>query len=149
MRRSLAPAVVAALLVVAVLATSACTKDKGTSTPNPSGSATSPSPSPLEKGVYGWDAYGVDALLTPGSSAWTLKITNTSGAKIEAPGIYALKADTGDKVMAVVAGAKPLSDGESATLDVTWPADFNARDNAGMIMLTIGPDLYGGFDRGR
>jgi len=139
-----------ALLVVAVLMTSACTKDKGTSTPTPGGgSAPSSTAPPLAKGVYGWDAYGVDAVLTPGDETWTLKIKNTSGAKVEAPGIYALASDDGHKVDATLEGAKPLADGESATLDVSWPSDFDARGNTGMVMLMIGPDLYGGFERGR
>jgi len=138
-----------ALLVVAVLMTSACTKEKGGSTPTPGSSGVSSTASPLEKGTYGWNAYGIDALLAPGADTWTLEIKNTSGQKVGAPGIYALKSDTGEKVEATVEGAVSLADGESATLNVTWPTDFSAHENAGMIMLLIGSDLYGGFERGR
>lgn len=138
------------LVVVAVLMTSGCTNDKGGPTPSSVGSSgASSSAPPLAKGVYGWNAYGVNAILTPGDGSWSLKIKNTSGEKIGAPGIYALASDDGHKVDATVDGAKPLADGESATLDVTWPADFNAHENSGMIILMIGSDLYGGFERGR
>lgn len=139
-----------ALVLVAVLMISACSKNKGV-TPSPSGGSPAPSSSvqALAKGTYGWDAYGVVAVLTPGASTWTLKISNSSGVKIDKPGIYALASNDGHRVDATVAGSKPLADGQSATLDVSWPADFDARNNAGMVMLTIGSALYGGFERGR
>ena len=138
-----------ALVVVAVLMTSGCTKEKSGPTPTPSGSAAPSSAAPVAKGTYGWDAYGVDAVLTPGADAWSLKIQNKTGAKIDRPGVYALASMDGHKVDATVEGAEPLADGESATLTVTWPSDFDPRTGIGMVMLTIGPDLYGGFEKGR
>jgi hypothetical protein len=137
-------------IAVIAFAASACTKGGGDATPPPPSGQPTPSPSiVLDKGTYGWDAYGVTAVLTPQAEGWSLEIENTSGEKIGAPGIYALRSDTGARVDATVTNAQPLPNGGSATLDVTWPQDFNARDNAGMIMLVVGDSLYGGFDRGR
>ncbi|MCJ7831973.1 MAG: hypothetical protein MUP92_00815, partial [Actinobacteria bacterium] len=68
--------------------------------------------------------------------------------KLGAPGVYALASDDGHEVDAKVKGSRPLADGASATLEVTWPADFD-RKNVGMVMLLMGEDLYGGFAKGR
>ena len=141
----------AVVLVVALMG-SACSKDKNV-TPTPSGGSSAPSssapPLSLAKGVYGWDAYGIEAVLTPGTDTWTLEIQNKTGAKIDQPGIYALASDDGHRVDATLVGAKPLADGESGTLDVSWPPDFDSKGNMGMVMLMIGSELYGGFERGR
>ena len=139
-----------AVVLVAALMISACVKAKN-DTPTPSGAGSAPSSSapPLAKGVYGWNAYGVEAVLTPGTGTWTLKIRNNTGARIDKPGIYALASDDGHRVDATVAGAKPLADGGSATLAVSWPSDFDSEGEGGMVMLMVGSDLYGGFERGR
>jgi hypothetical protein len=138
-----------AMVAVAVLMVSACAKEKSSQTPTPSGSVAPSSVAPVAKGTYGWDAYGVDAVLTPGADSWSLKIQNKTGAKIDQPGVYALANMDGHRVDATVEGAEPLADGESATLTVTWPSDFDPKTSIGMVMLTIGPDLYGGFEKGR
>lgn len=136
------------VVLMAVLAVSACTKaDESDPSPSAEGSTSTESPD-VAKGTYGWGAYGVTATLKPGAEAWTLEIENDSGKKVDAPGIYALASDDGHQIDATVKGAKPLADGGSATLDVTWPADFDQK-NVGMVMLLIGDDLYGGFERGR
>lgn len=136
------------VVLIAVLAVSACTK-ADQSDPSPSGGgSTSTAVLDVAKGTYGWGAYGVTATLKPGAEAWTLEIENDTEKKIDAPGIYALASDDGHQIDATVEGAKPLADGDSATLDVTWPADFDQK-NVGMVMLLIGDDLWGGFERGR
>lgn len=136
-------------IVVVGLLASACTKAKTDTSPSPSAGSPdgSPSAATVVKGTYGWDAYGVTATLKPGDGAWSLEIKNTSGAKIDKPGIYALGQMDGHQVDATVAGSKPLGDGDLETFDVTWPPEFDPK-NAGMIMLTVGNDLYGGFQQG-
>lgn len=141
MRRSLA----VAILAVAVLA-AACTKDEDVSSPSPATPSTGASQA-IGANQYGWDAYGVTAVLTPTPGTWRLKITNHTGTKIDAPGIYALAADDGHRIDATVEGAEALADGESGTLEVAWPSDFDNK-NVGMVMLMVGEDLYGGFLRG-
>jgi hypothetical protein len=135
-------------VLVAALAVSGCTKaDETKPSPSVGGSTSTEAPEVL-KGTYGWGAYGVTATLKPGDETWSLEIENDSGKKIGAPGIYALASDDGHRVDSTVEGAKSLADGGSATLDVTWPPDFDEK-NVGMVMLLIGGDLYGGFERGR
>ena len=136
------------VVLAAVLAVSACTKAEEADPTPSAGTSTATEALDVAKGTYGWGAYGVTATLKPGSEAWSLEIQNDTGKKIDAPGIYALASDDGHQIHATVEGAKPLADGDSATLDVTWPADFDQK-NVGMVMLLIGDDLWGGFERGR
>lgn len=137
---------VVGVVLIAVLAVSACTKaEEPQASPSSSTSSTELN---VAEGTYGWSAYGVTATLTPGPEAWSLEIANDSGRKLGAPGVYALASDDGHEVDAKVQGSRPLADGASATLEVTWPADFD-RKNVGMVMLLMGEDLYGGFEKGR
>jgi hypothetical protein len=136
--------------LVLVLAVSAC--DKGDSQPSPSAepkpSTASGSPViDLAAGQYGYEAYGVEAVLSPKGGQWTLEVSNSAGTKLDAPGIYVLDARDGHQIDATVEGAKPLADKEKATLTVTWPPDFDEKQ-IGMVILTIGGDNYGAFIRG-
>jgi len=135
----------ACVLLALVLAS--CTKEKPVPspiTPGSAGSGTEISPSPIKAGEYGYDASGVSATLEPKESAWALKVTNESGEKIGAPGVYALDASDGHRIDATVEGARPLEDGGSGSYQVIWPQDFDPKQS-GMIILLVGEDMYGGF----
>lgn len=139
-------AVAVGVALVVVLATSACTKsDEATSSPT---AAASVADIDVPQGDYGWAAYGVTATLVPGQDSWTLDIKNASGEKLGAPGIYALASDDGHQIDATVEDSQPLADGAEETLNVVWPQDFDPK-NVGMVLLLMGDELYGGFERGR
>lgn len=141
------------LLVIAVLlvlATAACNGDGKETEPSKtpaSSSSQSGEELVVPAGTYGFDAYGVVATLEPKGDGWTLKVENKSGTRLDAPGIYALDARTGEQFDATLDGAKPMEDGFSETLDVTWPEGFDDKQ-IGMVILTIGDSNYGGFIRG-
>ena len=141
-------ALIAGTVLILAVAVAACTGDKDE--PEPSAKpATSQAPEELvvEAGTYGYEAYGVKATLKPEGDAWTLEISNSSGDKLDAPGLYALDARDGHQVDATVEGSKPMNDGDSETLNVTWPTDFDDKQ-IGMIVLLMGDDNYGAFIRG-
>ena len=131
--------------VLLVLLLVSCTKEKPAPSPitsRPSGSSVSPSP--IKPGEYGYDASGVNATLEPKEGAWALKVTNTSGQKIGAPGVYALDASDGHRIDATLKGARPLEDGGSGSYSVIWPQDFDPKQS-GMIIFMVGEDMYGAF----
>lgn len=134
--------------ILLALAASACTKDdEPTPAPDASPSAGATAEIELEAGQYGYEAYGVTAVLEPKGGKWTLEVSNDSGYEVGAPALYALDARDGHQIDATVEGAEALKDGASETLQVTWPQDFDDKQ-IGMIVLLLGGDNYGALARG-
>ncbi len=133
------------LLVLVGLLAPACSKGSPSSSASvpPSGSA-GPSVVVVPKGAYGFDAYNVVATLQPGTSGWTLKVTNNTGQLLAKPDVYELAANDGRRINATVVNSSPVPDKATKTFTVRFDPGFN-KDNVGLILLEFGTANFGAF----
>jgi hypothetical protein len=138
------------LIVFVVALCMACTGDNGDGgegkTPTPTASPTSPVPTGpvhFEPGHYRYEFGGVTADLVFIGSGATMDVKNASGAELAAPALYVIEG-SGTRRDGVVADAAPIPDGESATLQVTFP-DQVTEETIGLVILLFGDSNYGDF----
>jgi len=96
---------------------------------------------PFEPGEFGFAWRGVDIRFSMDGSAGTLEIDNGSGARLGAPGLYAILGD-GTRSDATIATAGPIQDGEQVSFDVTF-SDGVDETTVGLIVLLIGDKNWG------
>lgn len=129
----------------------ACTSDTSSTTTSTSGeTGTTPTslstsdlgPVQFAEGEYGYENEGVTVALTwKGDGPGTLKVDNGSGGDLQAPGLYAVTA-ADQEVPANVANAATIPDGDSVTLQVSFPTSLKPAD-AGLIVLEFGDQNWG------
>jgi hypothetical protein len=141
------------VLVPILLAAIACTSGETSSTPaSTPGAGTSSTPTALSTvnasdvrqvpGRYTYANEGVTVDLSwSGEGTGTLTIQNKSGGDLQPPGLYAVT-PTGAQVHATVQNSKTISNGDSVTLTVTFPATLKPED-AGLIALLFGDQDWG------
>jgi hypothetical protein len=137
-----------AVLVLVVIASVACTDE----TQSPTGPSTPPSsaaaPPTKDSGdvdfqlgefEYSWE--GVDIRFSLDGSTGTLDVDNGSGARLGAPGLYAILGD-GTRSDATIGDPGGIADGERASFDVTFPASVD-ETTIGLIVLLFGGNNWG------
>jgi hypothetical protein len=135
------------LIVLVVALGVACTGDGvDGQTRAPTATTTSPIPTGpvrFEPGAYRWEFGGVTADLRFDGSDATMDVKNASGAELAAPALYVVDG-SGVQRDGVVADAAPIPDGESATFQVTFPAQVTD-ETIGLVILLFGDSNYGAF----
>ncbi len=135
------------LPLIVLVAAAACTGDGDDGqTPTPTATTTSPVPTGpvrFEPGAYRWEFGGVTADLVFDGSDATMDVENASGAELAAPSLYVVEG-SGTRRDGVVADAAPIPDGESATFQVTFPAQVTD-ETIGLVILLFGGSNYGAF----
>lgn len=135
--------------------TAACTGDDPAVSPTtPPGPSTSGSPTPsgeapvtsntevrFKPGEFHYAFKGINSFLTLDGSNATLKVTNGTGDELGAPSVYAITGD-GRRYDGDVAGAEPLADGATVTLDVTFSDKVTAQ-TAVLVVLSMGSATLG------
>jgi hypothetical protein len=137
------------LIVLALVLGAACTGNgngDGSSAPTPTATPTSPVPTGpvrFELGHYRYDFGGVTADLTFGGSGATMDVKNATGAELAPPAVYVIDG-TGAQRDGVVADARSIPDGQSATFAVTFP-DQVTKESIGLVVLLFGDSNWGDF----
>jgi hypothetical protein len=134
----------AALSVFAAACTGGGTTSTGTTTTEPTAPPTvDQGDVAFAPGEFVYQLHGVKAELTWNGGSGELTITNNSGGQLGAPALYAVTHE-GQRVDATVQGAAPMSDGDGATLKVTFPSTLKPAD-MGIIALVFGDQNWGAF----
>lgn len=141
----------AAPVIALVLLLGACTDNddgdrNGSPRTTPPSSPPSESPSaviPTGSGEFLYENMGLVARLDLDDGTGTLEVENGTGRELPEPDFYILDARDGHRVEGTVESPAPISDGESATFDVTFEG-IEVR-NIGLVVLLLGPDNYGAF----
>ena len=138
------------LTLALVPAAAGCTGSTSSSTTSTSGTSETPSSLPTSdlgpvqfvEGEYSYENEGVTVDLTwKGDGPGTLKVDNGSGTDLQAPRLYAVTA-ADQEIPATVTDAATIPDGESVTLQVSFPASLKLAD-AGLIVLEFGDQNWG------
>ena len=148
MHRSMRSAAAAGLVVLALTAASCGGDDEPGANP---GGTTSPTQVVIEvpPGEYAYSSYGVKADLIPedDENTYALSITNKTGSGLAKPGIYALDANTGQRIDATVEGSAPLGNNQTKDFTVTFGQGFDAQQ-VGLVLLEFGSANWGAFTSG-
>jgi hypothetical protein len=138
--------VLAAVLAVASLA--ACTGSSAVSTSAVSStqsSAVAPptvdQPVKFVPGEYDYSYQDVNVTFSWKDDKGVLTVDNGSGTQLGPPGMY-VETHQQTRVDAVVKGAKPIPDGKTVTLDVTFPSTLKAED-IGLFAILFGQENWG------
>ena len=133
-------------IAVLALAAAACTSGSGTTSTTTESSA-SPLPTTnvqasIVPGEWTYPQFrGISASFTWKDGPPSLTVKNTSGAQIDAPGVYVVTQDQ-QEVHGTLPGAAPLADGEKQSYEVSFPGDLTVSD-VGLIVLLIGNANWG------
>jgi hypothetical protein len=137
-------------LVAALLLLGACTgndndpnRDGGTTPPATPPSESPSSVIPTGSGEFVYENMGLVARLDLDDGTGTLEIENGTGRELPEPDFYILDARDGHRVEGTVQSPAAISDGETATFDVTF--EGIQVHNIGLVILLLGADNYGAF----
>jgi hypothetical protein len=140
-----APRRILPLIVLVAMLVASCTGGDGDApTPAPSSTTTSPVPTGpvhFQPGHYAYEFGGVTVGVVFDGSDAEMDVKNASGAELAAPSLYVVLG-TGAQRDGAVTDATTIPDGESATIQVTFPDDVDER-TVGLVVLSFGDSNWG------
>ncbi|MGZ4132696.1 MAG: hypothetical protein ACXVWF_06595 [Actinomycetota bacterium] len=137
----------ALLAALAVASLSACTGGSTVSTSAVSSTQTATALSTVDQpvkfvpGEYDYSYQDVNVTFSWKGGTGILTVDNGSGTQLGAPGMY-VETHQQTRVDAVVKDAKPIPDGKTVRLDVTFPSTLKAED-VGLFAILFGQENWG------